>query len=96
MCITLYPVGHKVPISTESTVPGRSHVSVIASTSMSLSETKIFTAMALFLTDLVLCRQKCRFFDVEHKGGNKHIVRGTVIKFVELAYPKRYGWLNYM
>ena len=28
-CITLYPLGHIVPTSTELTVPGRSHVSVI-------------------------------------------------------------------
>ena len=36
-------------------------------------------AMALFLTDLVLSRQKCRLFDVEHKGGNKHVVCGISI-----------------
>ena len=52
--------------------------------------------MALLLTDLVLGRQKCRFFDVEHKGGNKHSVHGTVIRLAELAYSEWYGWLNCM
>lgn len=52
--------------------------------------------MAFFLIDLVLSKQKCRFFEVEHRGGDKHGFYGTVIRLAELAYLKRYGWLNCM
>ena len=33
--------------------------------------------MTLFLTDLVFNKQKCRFFDMEHTGGNKHRKKGN-------------------
>ena len=34
--------------------------------------------------------------EVEHRGGDKHGFCGTVIRLAELAYLKRYGWLNCM